>query len=687
MAQHNNGNTSSVVLGSLLSAVVAFGGGYFVGNSNMQTNGNAPAAANGSIAGAIGGAAAPTFGGEGAGRGGVANLGDDSKRIPIGDSAIYGDPNALVTVIEFSDFQCPYCNKGANTLKQLVKKYPKDVRIVFKHHPLSFHKQAPDASRAAMAAGEQGKFWEMHDLLFQNYSAFKSNAQDMKGYTAGFAGQLGLDVEKFKKDFDKPEYKATIDRDMKLAASIGVRGTPHFFINGSRMSGAQPLNAFEDVFKKRLDEAKKMIASGTPKSKVYAAAVEKNYKAAEAKKPNKAPQTKVSMVPVGPNDMIKGNTTDPLVTIVEFSEFQCPYCVKGMTVVNEIMKNHSKDVRFVFKHLPLNFHPQAEPAARAALAAGKQGKFWEMHDLLFERQKELKTNKDLFNQLAKQLGLNMGKFETDMNDPALAAQIKADMALASKVGARGTPNFFVNGVQIVGARPYPSFKAEIEKQIALAKKLKKEKGLKGDALYAELVAVNKKNAPKAPPAQAKPAAKVDMKNFAVGKSYFKGSKNAPVKIYEFSDFQCPYCNKANNTIQQVVKKYDGKVQLVFKAFPLNFHKEAPAAHRAALAAGKQGKFWEMHDLLFQNFRAFKGADMEALTSGYAQQLGLNVDKYKKDFNDPAIAAQVKAEMAEGSKVGVRGTPNFFINGTRIVGAQGAPAFEAAIEAALKEAKK
>jgi protein-disulfide isomerase len=178
-----------------------------------------------------------------------------------------------------------------------------------------------------------------------------------------------------------------------------------------------------------------------------------------------------------------------------------------------------------------------------------------------------------------------------------------------------------------------------------------------------------------------------MKNFAVGKSFTKGPNNAPVKIYEFSDFQCPYCNKANATIQQVVKKYDGKVQLVFKAFPLNFHKEAPAAHRAALAAGKQGKFWEMHDLLFENFRAFKGADMTTLTAGYAQQLGLNVEQFKKDLADPAIDAQVKAEMAEGSKVGVRGTPNFFVNGTRIVGAQGAPAFEAAIEAALKEAKK
>ena len=680
MAQGSNNNA---VLIAIMVSAVAFGAGYLVGNANMKTSGDAPA----EVAGAIGGAAAPTFGGKGAeGASGRGTAGLDSGKLPVGNSYVLGNPDALVTIIEFSDFQCPYCKRGADTIKQLVKKYPKDVRVVFKHYPLPFHKEAPAASRAALAAGEQGKFWEMHDLLFQNFGQFKANKDDMKGYTAGFAKQLGLDVDKFKKDFDNPEYQKAIDADMKLGSTVGVRGTPHFFVNGERISGAQKLPTFEASVKARLAEAQEMIKKGTPASKVYAAAVKKNYKAAADKKPP-APPSKVSFIPVNDVDMMKGNTTDPLVTIVEFSEYQCPYCTKGAAVVEEIMKNHSKDVRFVFKNLPLNFHPQAKPAAIAALAAGKQGKYWEMHDALFARQKELKTNPQLFSQLAQQLGLNMAKCEKDQKDPKLAAQVDADAALASKVGARGTPNFFVNGVQIVGARPYDSFKAEIEKQVKIAQKIKKEKGLKGDALYKAVVDHNVKNAPKAPAAKPQPAAKVDPSKFSIGKSYTKGTKNAPVTIYEFSDFQCPYCTKANTTIQEVVKKYDGKVQLVFKAFPLNFHKEAPAAHRAAIAAGKQGKFWEMHDLFFQNQRSLKGADMDTLVAGYAQQLGLNVEKFKKDYNDPATDAQVKAEMAEGTKVGVRGTPNFFVNGTRLVGAQGAPAFEAAIEAALKEAKK
>ena len=678
MAQ--NSSNATVIVTSVVVALVSFGGGFFVGSRNVSTSdtavdgampgaGRTPGFANGAD-----GSAAPT----GDSYKGVKSNLVDSDKIPVGNSPVMGNPNAPVTIVEFSDYECPFCEKGANTLKQLYQKYPNDVRIVFKNFPLAFHKNAPGASKAALAAGQQGKYWEMHDKLFANFRNFKANSADMKGYTATLAQELGLDVDKFKTDFDNPAFEQMIKDDQALGAKLGVRGTPHFFINGVRLSGAQPLPKFEEAFKTQLAAAK---AIGNNNS--YRDLVAKNFKAAEAPTPNAPAASKVSFIPVNDNDAMAGNLKDPLVTVIEFSDFQCPFCSRGAATVEEIKKKYPNEVRVVFKHLPLPFHKEAPAASQAALAAGRQGKFWEYHDILFENQKAMKSNPALFDELAGKLGLNMAKFKSDMNDPAIVKQVKDDTALASQVGARGTPNFFVNGIQVVGAQPFPAFKTHIDKQIDLAKTMK-AKGLQGEALYKALVEENKKNAPKAAPTPAAPAAKVDVKLLQQGNSFAKGPKDAPVTIYEFSDFQCPFCSRGANTVEEVYKKYDGKVRIVFKAYPLPFHKEAEPAHRAAIAAGKQGKFWEMHDVLFKDQKALKTPEIDALMEKYAQQIGLNMATFKKDYSDPAVAKQVKDEMAEGAKVGVRGTPNFFVNGNRLTGAQPLPKFEELIDAELKK---
>jgi protein-disulfide isomerase len=150
--------------------------------------------------------------------------------IPVADSHIRGNVNAPVTIVEFSDFECPYCARLQPTLKQVLDAYPDKVRLVYKDFPLSFHKQAQNASRASLAAGEQGKYWEMHDMIFQN---FKGLTEDK---FKGFAEKLGLDMERFMKDFKSGKYDARIQRDIKLGMSIGVRGTPSLFLNGKRMS-------------------------------------------------------------------------------------------------------------------------------------------------------------------------------------------------------------------------------------------------------------------------------------------------------------------------------------------------------------------------------------------------------------------------------------------------------------------
>ena len=137
------------------------------------------------------------------------------------------------------------------------------------------------------------------------------------------------------------------------------------------------------------------------------------------------------------------------------------------------MKDYPKDLKIVFKQQPLPFHKQARPAAMASLAAHKQGKFWEYHDVLFQNMKALQPEN--LEKYAKDLGLNMKKFKKFMADGAGEEQIKRDQALAAKVGARGTPTSFVNGYMVRGAQPVAAFKKIIDRELAKAKSGKGKK--------------------------------------------------------------------------------------------------------------------------------------------------------------------------------------------------------------------
>lgn len=139
----------------------------------------------------------------------------------------------------------------------------------------------------------------------------------------------------------------------------------------------------------------------------------------------------------------------------------------------------------------------------------------------------------------------------------------------------------------------------------------------------------------------------------------RGSPMAQVTIVEFSDFQCPYCGRAAPILQQVLDEFEGRVRLVFKHYPLSSaHPRAMPAARAAIAAGNQGKFWEMHDLLFEHQRQLEDDDLES----YAEQLGLNMDRFRADMASAATQRRIEQDRAEGKRVGVEGTPTFFVNG-------------------------
>jgi protein-disulfide isomerase len=157
-----------------------------------------------------------------------------------------GPASAPITIAEFSDFQCPFCSRVGPTLKKIEDVYGDKVRIVWKHNPLPFHKDAPLAHAASLAADRQGKFWEYHDKLFANQKALKP--ENLEGY----AQELGLDMEKFRKDLANTENSKRIDADKAEAQSLQATGTPAFFVNGRYLRGAKPFEEFAKVINAEL---------------------------------------------------------------------------------------------------------------------------------------------------------------------------------------------------------------------------------------------------------------------------------------------------------------------------------------------------------------------------------------------------------------------------------------------------
>jgi protein-disulfide isomerase len=157
-----------------------------------------------------------------------------------------GPNDAKVTLVEFSDFQCPYCGKAHDTVEQVMQSYAGKVRLVFRNFPLDFHKNAEKAAEAAMCANEQGKFWEYHDVLFKNQQTLE--VPQLKDH----AKEVGLDGTNFSACLDSGKYKKSVDEDMAAGQKVGVSGTPAFFINGVMLSGAQPFDEFKRVIDQEL---------------------------------------------------------------------------------------------------------------------------------------------------------------------------------------------------------------------------------------------------------------------------------------------------------------------------------------------------------------------------------------------------------------------------------------------------
>ncbi|MCA9621941.1 MAG: thioredoxin domain-containing protein, partial [Myxococcales bacterium] len=397
---------------------------------------------------------------------------DAAAAVPVtSKDPTWGSRTAAVTIVEYSDFQCPYCSKVGPTMKALKEKYgPEKLRIVWKNFPLPFHKQALPAQEAAEAVFQLGgseAFWKFHDLAFANQREL--TPENFKAW----ATQAGVDAAAFATKVNDPAVKAKVQEDIDSGQPLGVRGTPAFFINGKFLSGARPQAQFEQEVDAQLALAQKLAASGTPPDQLYVAASKQNFQPqaktdADAKKPEADDKT-VWKVEI-PKGAAQKGPDDALVTIVEFSEFQCPFCSRVLPTMKQVMDTYGDDVRIIFLDNPLPFHKRALPASMLAHEAmaeqGVKG-FWKAHDLLFENQKSLE-DQDLWGY-AEKLGLDVDKVKAAVQNESYKSTIAAYQGLAGELEANGTPHFFVNGRRLVGALPFEKFKTVIDEEIAKAK--------------------------------------------------------------------------------------------------------------------------------------------------------------------------------------------------------------------------
>ena len=325
---------------------------------------------------------------------------------------------------------------------------------------LSFHPRAEPAAELAREAraqkGDKG-FWDAHDKIFDIQP--KLEDADLEGV----AKDLGLNVDKVKDAIKTKKYKKEIDADMELADDVQASGTPHFFVNGRRLVGAQPFEKFKKVIDEEITKAQGLLGKGVKPEALYDEMIKDGKGAPEPEK--KALALPVSAPSKGP--------ASAKVTIQVISDFQCPFCGRGEDTVAEVVKNYGDKVRVVWRDLPLDFHADAPLAAQAAREAFKQkgsDGFWKMHDLLFKNQKtEGGLKREALDKYAGEIGLDASKFKAALDSGTHKAVVEADKKAAQDAGIQGTPGFIINGYFINGAQPYPKFKKVIDRALAEAK--------------------------------------------------------------------------------------------------------------------------------------------------------------------------------------------------------------------------
>lgn len=388
---------------------------------------------------------------------------EDSERVPVSGAPRLGPARAPVTVVVFSDFECPYCARGRHIASDLRTAFPESVRIVWRHHPLPRHPNAGPAAEAAQEVFVQrghAAFWRFHDLLFIHQD--RLTREDLERY----AQRVGADVAGLRRALDEGTHREAIEADQALAQRLNITGTPAFVINGTVLAGAQPFRVFESLVHASLARAARVPDA----RQAYRRATEDPLPAPARTPPAgvraRSGWERVWSLPPPPEAPSLGNPEAP-VTVQVFSDFQCPFCGRLEETLRALREHYGPRVRIVWRDYPLSSHADAQPAAEAAREAYAQrgnDAFWAYHALLFAHQRDTGgLGRPALERYARQVGLDLPRFRRALDGGVHTPAVRADISALQSTGLRvGTPTLLVNGHMLEGAHSLDDLRARID---------------------------------------------------------------------------------------------------------------------------------------------------------------------------------------------------------------------------------
>ncbi|MGZ3424628.1 MAG: DsbA family protein [Polyangiales bacterium] len=563
---------------------------------------------------------------------------------------VRGGKRAKVTIVEFSDFQCPFCGKASTTMEALLKKYDEDLRLVWKDEPLDFHKEAMPAAKAAKTAfldSGATAFWKLHDKIYANQS-------DLGTELSTWAADVGVTAKATTK-FESTVEKAIKD-SIALAKEVGATGTPCFFIDGQRLSGAQPQASFEKVIDEHIVEADALLAKGVSREDLYPRLYAKHYEDPE-------PGTLGSLYKVEPAGVAKWGPEDALVTIVVYGNLSSkPTGLSRMSMSDLVAL---ADTRVIFRDIPgTKDSREAASVVRAIGAKDPKERARAIEDAWGSFPADLVT-------FGTDHGLTAAEAKKAIASAATDKSIDDDVDSASLVDVFGT-QMFVNG-----RKQWSWSTSDVTSTVAAEKKRAKKLIAKGVAprdVYVELTKSGTSHAPK--------MVKLAVPSWAPA----RGPASAKVVVQVFSDFQCPFCRRAETKgggFFDAVAAHASDVRVVFRHNPLPFHPMAePAAQLALEAKAQKGEasFFRVHDALF----AATTLDMTKLES-IAIAEGLDLTKVRAAISTHKHKKIIDDDIADAKSAGISGTPAFIVGEELVSGAQTQTVFEAAITRAKAKA--
>jgi protein-disulfide isomerase len=356
-----------------------------------------------------------------------------------GQEATKGPADATVTVVLMTSFGCRECLDFQPAIAQMLEEYQDQVRLIFKHKV--FDAEHPDALLAALAAAaaqEQGKFWEYADKLWEAKFALSRDKLE------ALAGELGLNLPRFKKALDSEKTRAQVLSDSLVAYEVGAHSFPNLMANGVRLPKPKTWPTLKALIDGELTKAKAKIASGMSAKLLYQEII---------KEGKEFPQIGPSEGAIDTAGAAALGKAGGKIQVVVFEDFECPFCAKASPNLKAFAARYPNDVQLVFKHNPLtSIHQNAQLASEAAAEAQAQGKFWEYHDQLFGHQDAL-SRADL-DRYAQAVGLDLAKFKAALDQGTHRAQLDNDVREAQRLNVTGTPVVFMNGRRYQGPRGF-----------------------------------------------------------------------------------------------------------------------------------------------------------------------------------------------------------------------------------------